>query len=50
LLSAANGLKCGICFEEQLLAELPVEPHDVSVDFVATPTRWLDCRGSTPGL
>src|SRR5205823_12811558 len=46
LLSAVNGVKCGICFEEQLLAEIPVESHDVTLDFVATPTRWLDCRGS----
>jgi 5-formyltetrahydrofolate cyclo-ligase len=48
LLSAAPGVKCGLCFEEQLLAEIPVEPHDVALDFVATPARWLDCRGPTP--
>ena len=47
LLSEASGLKCGICFEEQLLAEIPVEPHDVTLDFIATPARWLDCRGPT---
>jgi 5-formyltetrahydrofolate cyclo-ligase len=46
LLSTAAGVKCGICFAEQLLAEIPVEPHDVVLDFIATPTRWLDCRGS----
>jgi 5-formyltetrahydrofolate cyclo-ligase len=45
LLSVATGVKCGICFDEQLLAEIPVEPHDVALDFIATPTRWLDCRG-----
>ena len=50
LLSAASGLKCGICFEEQLLPEIPVEPHDVALDFIATPSRWLDCRGSAPDL
>lgn len=50
LLSAASGLKCGICFDEQLLAEIPVEPHDVALDFIATPTRWLDCRGFTPEM
>ena len=48
LLCTANGVKCGICFDEQLLAEIPVEPHDVHLDFVATPTRWIDCRGSIP--
>jgi 5-formyltetrahydrofolate cyclo-ligase len=48
LLSAAQGVKCGICFDEQLLPEIPVEPHDVSLDFLVTPTRWQDCRGPTP--
>ena len=47
LLSAATGVKCGICFEEQMLAEIPVEPHDVVLDFIATPSRLLDCRGPT---
>jgi len=50
LLANAAGVKCGICFDEQLLAEIPVEPHDVALDFIATPTRWQDCRGSTPDL
>jgi 5-formyltetrahydrofolate cyclo-ligase len=50
LLSEAAGVKCGICFDEQILPEIPVEPHDVGVHYVATPSRWLDCRGSTPGL
>ena len=50
LLSKAAGVKCGICFDEQLLAEIPVEPHDVVLDFIATPTRWQDCRGSAPEL
>jgi 5-formyltetrahydrofolate cyclo-ligase len=50
LLSTASGVKCGICFEEQLLPEIPVEPHDVLLDFLATPTRWIDCRGSSPEM
>jgi 5-formyltetrahydrofolate cyclo-ligase len=45
LLSTASGVKCGICFDEQLLAEIPVEPHDVLLDFLATPARWINCRG-----
>ena len=48
LLAAAKGVKCGICFEEQLLPEIPVEPHDVLLDFLATPSRWQDCRGPSP--
>jgi 5-formyltetrahydrofolate cyclo-ligase len=50
LLSEATGVKCGVCFDEQLLETIPVEPHDVGVDFLATPSRWLDCRGSSPEM
>jgi len=28
--------KIGICFDSQLLPELPIEPHDQHVDFIAT--------------
>lgn len=48
MLSEVSGVKCGVCFDEQIVAEIPAEPHDVSVDFLATPTRWFDCRGATP--
>lgn len=50
MLSEATGLKCGVCFDEQLLEAIPVEPHDVGVHFLATPSRWLDCRGLPPGM
>lgn len=48
MLSEVSGVKCGICFDEQIVEGIPVEPHDVRVDFLATPSRWIDCRGSTP--
>jgi 5-formyltetrahydrofolate cyclo-ligase len=41
LLADASGLKCGVAFDEQIVAEIPVEPHDVSVNCILTPTRWL---------
>jgi 5-formyltetrahydrofolate cyclo-ligase len=50
LSTAAAGVKCGICFDEQMLGDIPVESHDIHLDFVATPTRWIDCRGSTPEM
>ncbi len=50
MLSEASGVKCGVCFDEQILEGIPVEPHDVGVQFLATPSRWLDCRGSSPDL
>jgi 5-formyltetrahydrofolate cyclo-ligase len=43
LLSKVRGTTCGIAFDEQISGELPVEPHDVVVDCILTPTRWLQC-------
>jgi len=43
LLSQVRGTTCGIAFDEQISGELPVEPHDMFVDCILTPTRWLEC-------
>ena len=43
LLSVAQGTTCGVAFEEQILPEVPVEPHDVRLDYLLTPTRWFQC-------
>jgi 5-formyltetrahydrofolate cyclo-ligase len=43
LLTGVRGTTCGIAFDEQISGELPVEPHDVFVDCILTPTRWLQC-------
>jgi 5-formyltetrahydrofolate cyclo-ligase len=43
LLAEFHGHKCGIWFDEQLVAELPEEPHDVRVNSIVTPTRWFMC-------
>ncbi len=32
----AHTCKIGVCFDPQILAELPLEPHDQHVDFIAT--------------
>jgi 5-formyltetrahydrofolate cyclo-ligase len=29
-----------VAFECQLVAELPLEPHDVGLNCILTPTRW----------
>lgn len=41
LLKDVPSPKCGIAFDQQLQAEIPAEPHDVNLNFLATPTRWL---------
>lgn len=31
----------GVAFDEQIVPRVPMEGHDVAVDAIATPTRWL---------
>ena len=33
-----RGTTCGVAFEEQIVDEIPLEPHDVRLDYVLTPT------------
>ena len=40
LLAQARGVKCGVAFDWQLTMEVPLEPHDVCLDCILTPTRW----------
>ena len=44
LLSQVHGIKCGVAYEEQLVSQIPVEPHDVPMNCIVTPTRWHDCQ------
>jgi 5-formyltetrahydrofolate cyclo-ligase len=44
LLASVRGHKCGVVFDWQLVEEVPVEPHDVCVNSLLTPTRWFFCR------
>lgn len=44
ILENVPGFTCGIAFDEQISGELPVEPHDVLVDCILTPTRLLLSR------
>ena len=41
LLAEVRGHRCGVAFDEQLVTRLPEEPHDVRVNSIVTPTRWL---------
>ena len=42
LLKGLRGMACGVAFDQQIVGEVPVEPHDVRLDFVLTPTRWIE--------
>ncbi len=41
LLISQQGLKCGVCFDWQLERCLPAEAHDVSLDYLVTPSQLL---------
>jgi 5-formyltetrahydrofolate cyclo-ligase len=41
LLAEVTGVKCGVALDEQIIRELPVESHDIPMNFILTPTRWL---------
>jgi 5-formyltetrahydrofolate cyclo-ligase len=42
LLRGLGGTTCGVAFDQQIVGEIPVEPHDVRVNCVLTPTRWIE--------
>jgi len=49
LLADVSGTKCGVAFDEQIVESLPTEPHDVRLNCILTPTRWIElqpARGS----
>jgi 5-formyltetrahydrofolate cyclo-ligase len=49
LLAAVRGIKCGVAFDEQIVDDIPIEPHDVHLNCILTPTRWVElspARGS----
>lgn len=41
LLKDVRGRSCGVAFDQQIEPVIPVEPHDVLVNCILTPTRWL---------
>ena len=40
MLARISGWKCGVAFDWQVIPEVPLEPHDVRMDYLLTPTRW----------
>jgi 5-formyltetrahydrofolate cyclo-ligase len=42
LLADVRGVTCGVAFDEQIVTAIPVEPHDVRLHCILTPTRWIE--------
>lgn len=42
LLAAVRGKTCGVAFDEQIVNQIPVEPHDSDVNCILTPARWIE--------
>ncbi len=41
LLAQISGVKCGVAFDEQIVPQIPTASHDIKMNFVLSPTRWL---------
>jgi 5-formyltetrahydrofolate cyclo-ligase len=41
LLRALSGTACGVAFDQQIVTEVPVAAHDVRMNCLLTPTRWV---------
>ncbi len=44
LLAGFTGMKIGVAFDFQIVTEVPAEPHDIVLDAVVTPTRWVTAK------
>jgi 5-formyltetrahydrofolate cyclo-ligase len=42
LLADVRGAKCGVAFDEQMVATVPVGPRDIPLNCILTPTRWIE--------
>lgn len=42
ILAEVRGTTCGVAYDEQIVGEVPVEPHDVFLNCLLTPSRWVE--------
>jgi 5-formyltetrahydrofolate cyclo-ligase len=50
ILADVAGTRCGVAFDEQLVEQIPVEPHDIALNCILTPTQWVEIPGRRPIL
>ena len=48
ILAGVAGARCGVAFDEQLAGPIPAEPHDIALNCIITPTRWVEIPGPRP--
>ena len=44
LLTEVRGMRCGVAFDEQVVAEVPAAEHDECADILLTPTLWVKTK------
>lgn len=44
LLGVWRGTTCGVAFDEQIVDEIPLEPHDVRLNCILTPTLCVEVK------
>lgn len=44
LLAGFGGRKIGVAFDFQIVAEVPCEAHDIVLDDIVTPARWIEAK------
>jgi 5-formyltetrahydrofolate cyclo-ligase len=42
LLESMRAVKCGVALDHQIEANLPREPHDLAMNCIVTPSRWIN--------
>ena len=42
-LAGVRGLRAGVCFDDQIVESVPIDPHDLRMDFVVTPSLIYRC-------
>jgi 5-formyltetrahydrofolate cyclo-ligase len=45
LLGQVTGIRCGVAFDDQIRPLIPTEQHDIVLNCILTPTRWLEITG-----